>query len=118
MAAPVCNVSPKIPPALGQVPALPAIPTATDPASTMAAVNAIRNWIIQFLGPSGGGSLVSSGPSGDFVEVTKARITTPTRIYDPNDPTKQTYIDVNQITGMKFQNAKTKQSIVWSQGPQ
>ena len=131
MAAPVCNINPKNPPPQSKAPALPSIPIATDLPSLIAAVNALRQWVIQFTnqgqggsgGPNnqnrGGGTSPGGGGSGgnlsNFTEVPNSRQTTTTRIYDPNDPTNQTYVDVKQITVLNFAN-KTGQTIVWSQG--
>jgi len=131
MGAPVCNINPKNPPPQSKAPALPSIPIATDLPSLIAAVNTLRQWVIQFTnqgqggsgGPNnqnrGGGTSPGGGGSGgnlsNFTEVPNSRQTTTTRIYDPNDPTNQTYVDVKQITVLNFAN-KTGQTIVWSQG--
>ncbi len=135
MGAPVCNINPKNPVPTSLTPNLPAIPLATnDLASIVAALNAIRQWIQQFSNSipqsnvnfnfnpdnpgntnnyynNGGGSA-----AGDFSEVTASRVTTDQQIYDPNDPTGQTYVTVSQITGLKFTN-KLGQTVVWKQTP-
>ena len=139
MGAPVCNINPASPPPSSRAPALPSIPLATDLTSAIAAVNALRQLVIQYFNQTGGGSQtagprgavgvpgtagtpgVPGGSKGDatvgnFEEVPTGRITTTTRIYDLNDPTQQTYIDVEQITGLQFAN-KTGQTIVWNQNP-
>ncbi len=143
MGAPVCNISPKNPPPQSLAPALPSIPVATDLQSLIAAVNALRQLTIQYFnkvpgnsnigisipGPpgapgapgevGGGGGFVGGGggfsPVGSFAEKPGSRTTVTTRIYDPNDPTNETYVDVKQITGLTFAN-KTGQTIKWSQG--
>ena len=132
MGAPVCNISPKNPPPQSLAPVLPSIPVANDLASALAALNAIRQWILQFtnLAPIppapnvGPGGFVQPSPTtvniiggrvGNFAEVPTARVVETTRIYDPNDPTKQTYVDVNQIVGLEFANG-TGQTIRWTQG--
>ena len=122
MGAPVCNINPKNPPPQSKAPALPSIPVATDLQSLIAAVNALRQLTIQYFNqitPSNPLNPVNpANPSpgvGDFTEDVPARTTVTTRIYDPNDPTNETYIDVQQITGLKFAN-KTGQTINWSQG--
>ena len=111
-------------------PSLPAIPVATDLATAIAALNAIRQWIIQFTNPgtntglgTGQGNSPQPNPgtiiniggaaTGNFAEVTSKRTTTTTRIYDTNDPTNQTYVDMQQITGLVFAN-KAGQVINWS----
>lgn len=135
MGAPICNINPKNPPPQSKAPALPAIPIATDLVTALAAINALRQLLIQYfdqlplpgnttfvLNPNPntptkpGSPGYPAVPGGNFTEVTSARVTTNTRIYDPNDPTQQTYVDVAQITGLKFAN-KTGQVISWSQGP-
>ena len=140
MGAPVCNINPKSPVPASKAPQLPSIPIATDLATAIAALNALRQWVTQFMNnPSTFSNDVNIGPGGfiqpkpgavspvppggvvgvgsNFAEVPTARRTTTTRIYDPNDPTKQTYIDVEQITGLQFANSKTGQRINWSQNP-
>ena len=136
MGAPVCNISPKNPAPISLAPALPSIPVATDLASLIAAVNALRQLTIQYfnqvpsnsdtgvnnpgpIGAPGAPGAVGGGggfsPVGSFAETPGSRTTVTTRIYDPNDPTNETYVDVNQITGLTFAN-KTGQTIKWSQG--
>jgi len=139
MGAPTCNINPKNPPPQSKAPALPAIPIATDLVTALAAINALRQLTIQYFNqlPSPGNTTfvlnpnpntptgpVVRGPGspgypavsgGNFAEVTASRVVTTTRIYDPNDPTQQTYVDVAQITGLQFAN-KAGQVINWSQG--
>ena len=116
MGAPVCNINPKSPPPSSRAPALPSIPPANDLPSLITAVNALRQWVIQY------GNLVPPSinipvPSlTDFVEDPAGRVTTETNIYDPNDPSNETYITVSQITGLTFVNG-TGQTIVWNQNP-
>ena len=131
MGAPVCNINPKNPiPPQSLAPTLPSIPIATDLPSLIAAVNALRQWVIQYTnqgqGGSGGrnnqnkgggispGSGGSNGNLSNFTEVPNSRQTTTTRIYDPNDPTNQTYVDVKQITAFNFAN-KAGQTVKWKQ---
>ena len=130
MGAPVCNINPKNPPPQSLAPTLPSIPIAIDLPSVIAAVNNIRQWIIQYTnqgqggggGPNnqnqGGGTNPGGGGGGgnlsNFTEVPNSRQTTTTRIYDPNDPTNQTYVDVKQITALDFAN-KAGQTVKWKQ---
>ena len=141
MGAPVCNINTKNPAPISLAPALPSIPVATDLQSLIAAVNALRQLTIQYfnqvpgnsntgfngtpgqpgtIGAPGAPGTVGGGgggfsPVGSFAETPGSRTTVTTRIYDPNDPTNETYVDVKQITGLTFAN-KTGQTIVWSQG--
>ena len=122
MGAPVCNINPKNPPPQSLAPTLPSIPIAIDLPSVIAAVNNIRQWIIQYTnqGQGGGGGPNNQNQGGgggnlsNFTEVPNSRQTTTTRIYDPNDPTKQTYVDVKQITALDFAN-KAGQTVKWKQ---
>lgn len=50
---------------------------------------------------------------GNFREDLTQRVTTITRIFDPND--SSIYVDVRQITAMEFVNAITGQTINWQQ---
>ena len=135
MGAPVCNINPKNPPPQSLAPTLPSIPIAIDLPSVIAAVNNIRQWIIQYTnqgqggsggpnnqnkgggtnpGGGGGGGGGTPGQLSNFQEVPNSRQTTTTRIYDPNDPTQQTYVDVKQITALGFAN-KAGQTVTWKQ---
>ena len=135
MGAPVCNINPKSPIPQSVAPALPAIPVAIDLATAIAALNAIRQWIIQYTnaGQGGAGGQNNQGGGGgttpitpgsgnsannsNFSENPSKRVTKTQRIYDPNDPSQQTYIDVDQIVGLQFSN-KAGNTIKWSQGQQ
>ena len=116
MGAPVCNISPKNPPPQSLAPALPSIPVATDLASLIAAVNALRQLTIQYFNQVPPSTNTTNGPIlTDFTEIPAARVVTTTNIYDPNDPTGETFVTVAQITGLTFAN-NAGQTIVWSQG--
>ena len=118
MGAPVCNINTKNPPPQSKAPALPSIPVATDLQSSIAAVNALRQLTIQYFNqvpPSTNTNTTNQPILADFTEIPAARVVTTTNIYDPNDPTGETFVTVAQITGLKFAN-KTGQTIVWSQG--
>jgi hypothetical protein len=132
--APICNVNP--PPQQFQtnpvyVPSVPpAVPTLT---SVTAAVNSIRT-TLNVLNPSGGGGGGNGGngnngrnrnggggstippqpsPASNF-KVTK-QIIKQVKIYDPNDPSGQTYVIVDQITALSMQNPVSKQGWSWTQ---
>ena len=105
MGAPVCNISPKNPPPQSKAPALPSIPVATDLQSAIAAVNALRQLTIQYFNQVPPSTNTTNGPMlTDFTEIPAARVVTTTNIYDPNDPTGETFVTVAQITGLKFAN--------------
>lgn len=128
----VCNVNPP-----GQtfetnpvyVPNIP--PVTTDPASIAAAVNAIRQAILTMTGGAGSNNTTNNtgqpgpgpGPGNpgvsfppppgknNFTVITQ--IVTPVKIYDPSDPTNQTYVTVNQVTGLTLNDPVTKQNWTW-----
>ncbi len=129
--APICNVTP--PPETFETNKVyvPSIPPATN-ASLLSIVNTIRQAIIVmnsgpsgagFGGGGGGGGAQPGpgGPGGGFAEVKKSdfvvikQIVTPVKVYDPNDPSKKTYVTVNQVTGLTLQNPITKQKWSWNQ---
>jgi hypothetical protein len=127
MGAPVCKINPA-PPVFPSKPlVLPAIPVATDLASLIAAVNALRQAFIAMNGQvnpnntpgSPGGGFTANWPANkqgkanSFTEVRPQRVTTTNRIYDPNN--KQNYVDVQQITGLTFVDPTTQQTWTWSQ---
>lgn len=66
--------------------------------------------------PGGAGANSPSNPNyGNFIEIPSARVTKTTRIYDPNDPSKQTYVDVAQVTGITWLDSRSGQTVKWSQ---
>jgi hypothetical protein len=135
--APVCNVNP--PPQQFQtnpvyIPSVP--PVVPTLASVVAAINVIRTGI-NVLNPGnygpggngggnggrngrngnngGGGNTVPppAPPTSNF-KVTKQNIQK-VKIYDPNDPTGQTYVVVDQVTSLDLQNPISKQGWSWTQ---
>lgn len=51
--------------------------------------------------------------SGNFIENRAQRVTTVTRIFDPND--SSVFVDVRQITALQFINPLTGQTVSWKQ---
>ena len=115
MGAVVCNINPASPPPSSRAPSLPSIPIANDLASVIASVNAIRQALLNLLNqvPSNNLIPIPTGP-GDFVELPNTRTSEVIRIYDQNDPTGETYIDVEQVTGLQLVNS-AGQSWKWQQ---
>ena len=127
MGAPICNVKPTPPPSTKLGPLVSQIPVATDLPSAIAAVNPMRAAMIASAGAGaqgngGVGPGPAPNPGGGFTEKSQFQVTNqvmkPTRIYDPNDPTKQTYIDVNQIVSLTMSNPVTKETWSWEQPAQ
>lgn len=133
--APVCNqpTEPVFP--TPTVTDMPPIPVATDLASALRAINAMRQFLMILSGQiprhrssdtspggrgGGGGSRPNdkkSGNSGpqhlqDFTEVRPERVINTVRVFNPDN--KDQFVDVQQITGLVFQN-KTGQKLRFSQ---
>lgn len=123
MGAPICNVSPTPPPQTKTSPLVNNVPVATDLASAIQAVNALRQVINSLLGQNtGGNGGAGPGPSPikpGFSSQSQFQVTnqtiTKTRIYDPNDPSKQTYVDVDQVVALTMQNPVTRETWQWAQ---
>lgn len=115
MGAPVCNINPKNPIPASKAPGLPSIPIATDLPSLIAAVNALRQLLLQLLGQIPASSNTITVKPSNFIEAPNSRVTVQNTIYDPNDPTNETYVTVNQITHLEFIDPISGQTIVWSQ---
>jgi len=118
--APVCRISPTPPPTTYKGPLTASIPVATDLASAIAAVNALRAAMLAGSGANSqgnGGAGPGPNPGGGFSEKSQFQVTNqvikPVRIYDPNDPTKQTYVDVNQVVSLQMANPVTKETWSW-----
>lgn len=124
MGAPVCNVSPTPPPQQPGAVYVPNIPVASDLPSAIAAVNAMRQVMMASAGQNSSGFNPGPGPNpgGGFTSKSQFQVTnqviTPVRIYDPNDPSKQTYVDVNQVVSLTMSNPVTKESWSWQQPAQ
>lgn len=130
--APVCLVNPPTPKFPTKGAQFVSVPVATDLASAIAAVNAMRqNWAIvqtqvgqnntvtnPATNPGGGAGGSSSKKSNtdkkssNFIEV--SRKTTKTKITDPNDPS--VFVEVEQITGLTLKQKSTGETWTWTQG--
>lgn len=118
--APVCNTA--IPGAVNQPTpkTLPAIPTATDLASALTAIQAITKIVqtlLQGSGSAGGGitgfkTQSGSKASNNFTEVASRRVTKTVRIYNPSDQTQ--YVDVQQVSSVTMQDPMTGQTWTWT----
>jgi hypothetical protein len=122
--APVCNVTPPAAPVVTPTVPPAAIPVATDLQSALAAVNRIRQWIQQTTNQTPNtvfSGVASKDPSkkkpqqvSGFTEVPAARTYKTVKVTNPKD--KSQYVVVRQITGLKFHNPATNQSLNWAQG--
>lgn len=105
--APKVVANPKRKKIPGPPPTLPALPQVTPPpglALPTIALPPVTN-------------VVPSSPTinADFTEDLNKRVTTTFNVYDPNDPTGETYVTVSQITGLSFINKITGQTLNWTQ---
>lgn len=114
MGAPVCNINAPAPSAEPNSPRLPTIPVATDLASAIAAINALRQIVqaltnqipVNTLGRQGA---VKTQPS--LKEQVSKRTTEMVRVFNPQD--KSQFVDVEQINHLQFQDASSGQTLVW-----
>ena len=122
MGAPVCQIGPLVPNPSAPEVLVPSIPIATA-SNLVEVVNAIGQWINQQMGNTGnqhkgdqtfygGFKTKSTDPSRNTFKVVKQTIQ-PIKVYDPNDPTKQTYVTVNQVTGLTMYNPTSKETWLW-----
>lgn len=97
------------------------IPVARDLASTMAAVNSMRDLLIRMFNdlnrPSGGGSRGKAGPKkppkrgdGRYVEVHRTLKTR--RVFNPKD--HEQHVDVQEITSLVMRDKLTGEQWVWT----
>lgn len=125
--APVCNVEPVIEP--GQPPAskFPPIPVASDLASALAAINAMRQILMNLTGQlgvtnrgggNGGGGRGGGGTTippkqpklGRWVQKSITRKTV--RIYNPQDKTQ--FIDVSRVANLTMKDTITGEEWVYA----
>jgi hypothetical protein len=121
MGAPVCLITPKNPYAPPNAAMASTIPIASDLASAIQAINAMRLLLQQLMNqipannttPGGGfkSSPSPNKPNANFNEV--QRVTSQVKITDPTNP--QNYVVVNQITALKFLDKQSGQTWVWQQ---
>lgn len=127
MGAPVCSIIPPDRPGEPTGRTVPTIPVASDMASLIAAVNAIRAWINAQQNPqrqreddgSGRGGIIPPKPQpkqpqpkiGRWNEI--SRSTKKVRIENPDDPSQ--FVEIEQITNLVMQDSVTKETWTWSQ---
>ncbi len=109
--APVCNIPVNIPINQPDPRLLPAIPLAHDLSSAIAAINAMRQWLMWMMNqrPHNNKTPQASLNEGNFVE--SNRTTQVVRIYNPNDSSQ--WVDVEEITGLTMTDKKSGQSWVF-----
>ena len=117
----MCTLKPTVP-----APSAPKVYAANIPPATAAnvvdVVNALRAAIVggQSTGGYGGGGQggtqwggFSTTKANQF-QVVNQQVST-VKVYDPNDPTGQTYVTVKQITGLTMQNPYDGSTWQWNQ---
>lgn len=118
--APVCRITPVKPYAPPNAAMATSIPIASDLASAIQAINALRQLLQVIMNqlpsnnttPPGGG--FSSSPSkgnANFNEI--SRVTSQVKIVDPTNPAN--YVVVNQITALNFLDKVSGQTWQWKQ---
>jgi hypothetical protein len=129
--APVCEIIPQIVTTQPPQSKLPFIPIATDLASALAAINAMRQWMMQmqqiqpgrtiyggFRGNNnqghGGGTAKNPTPKppqqGRWQQKDITRQTV--RVYNPKD--KEQFVDVSRVTRLVMQDTVTGEQWIWS----
>lgn len=138
---PVCTVSPASQLPTGNAVLLPSIPVATDLMSALNAINAMRQWMMNFQFPQfqpqnfpyfngvtqpNKGTQTSPPPpsnpknspqnppnkTANYTENRAKRTTQKVKVTNPDDPSQ--YVMVEQITGLTFTNGQGNE-ITWSQ---
>ena len=128
MGAPICSTTPTPATQTKLAPLVNSIPIASDLSTAIAAINALRQVVNGLLGANtqgNGGQGPGPNPNntgGGFTSKSQFQVanqvTKTTRIYDPNDPSKQTYVDVDQIVGLTMMNPVTRETWQWTQPAQ
>jgi hypothetical protein len=113
--APVCNNLPANTPGQPDPKTLPSVPLATDLASAITAVNALRRIMQTIIAQpppvSGGLSGFKVQKGKGFHELKQYRVSKVVRIYNPSDKTQ--FVDVKQIVGVVMADPKTGQTWSW-----
>lgn len=128
--APVCEIIPTISDTQPPQARLPAIPIATDLASALAALNAMRAWMLQMMqtqpghnfwggghgsggaGGRGGGKTPQPKPPkmGRWIQkdITRQKV----RVFNPQD--HEQYVDVSRVTRLVMRDTVTGEEWVWT----
>lgn len=117
MSAPVCHIPPEdvnIPQPTS--PGLPGIPVATDLASALRAINAIRQTLqimnSQQNNDNGFGRRPEQGKKSQWSE--ESRVTSKVKIYQNNDPSTGNFVEVEQINKLVMADKNTGQKWTWN----
>jgi hypothetical protein len=122
MGAPSCTVFVKPPVQQGNAPLVPSIPV-PNANNIVQVLSAIRNYLITQgnNNNSGNGSNPGTVVGGvkvsdpkkqsSFVQVQQT--VKPVKVYDPNDPSMQTYVTVQQIVNLQMTNQATGETWNW-----
>lgn len=117
MSAPVCHVPPEnagIP--QPGVKNLASIPIATDLASALAAINAMRQNIQTLTNQidwSNGFRTIPNKKDNKTQWIEQARVVDTVRVYQNNDPSTGNYVDVQQINKLVMVDKNTGQTWAW-----
>lgn len=98
---PVCNVQGTVVFPDQKINNFQAIPKAVDLPSALKAIQAITN------------NFYTLSKSGNFVEQRQFRTFETVRVFNPDDTSQ--WVDVQQITGLVFQDPVTGRRLVWRQ---
>lgn len=120
MTDPVCHIPPITTINQPGPTALPAIPPpAPNVQSLLATVQALRQIILIITGQQGQqgqqGAAGKNAPSGSWKQA--APVTEVVRIFQNNDPSSGNWVDVQRINRQEFDNAASKQTLVFVRPP-
>jgi len=90
--------------------------------NVVAVVNALRDFVLASTNQStsganlpktqvGGVSTKKDNNQSNFIQTQQT--VTPVKVYDPNDPTNQTYVTVQQVTNLTMTNKATGETWTW-----
>jgi hypothetical protein len=116
--APICHIPPETTTTQPGPQSLPAIPVAQPNVQSLtAAVNAMRQLLIIYLGQQRGPNSTISSPrnnSGSWQETN--RVTEKVKIYQNNDPTTGNFVEVEQINSLTMTQKSSGQKWTWQRG--
>lgn len=119
--APICHESRDEAFPTKQPSSIPNIPPATDLASAIAAINALRAAVMALAGRQQSrppqpwtpqiNNFQSTNSNTRWQEDRKVRVTQVVRVFNPKN--KKQYVDVEQINGLTFADQKTGEKFQW-----
>jgi hypothetical protein len=122
MSAPVCNLTPSEPPATATVLTIPSIPLPTA-TNMQAVVTALRQTVLTLtnqlnnLTRQNNNNPSNNPPKTPQQQKSGFYVTHQTvsqvKVLDPNDPSGNTFVTVNQVTALQLVNKVTGEVWVW-----